>query len=448
MISHPYDKSQDPALEPPNLLSENSNYFHQYQDTFAILPNQLRSWQNSVLLPEKTTMIKSLLDKNNNTAILLAGILAIIVGVGVARFAFTSLLPFMLEDFLSLTYAGVLASFNFAGYLAGAVFSIFLKDINTKVKYFRIGMVLSVLTTLVLATTTNETLWLVSRVIAGFGAAMVLIVGGAIVMVKLNFENKTKAMGIHFSGIGFSIAVSELISQYILRNGTWSDAWLALSIFAFIVSFYVIYILSFDKALKKEAVKHPLSKSIFSTYVILLILAYFTEGVGFVVQATFLPDIINSLEGLQGYGNLGWLIVGVAGIPSSILWMRWAHSYGSVNVIIIAMALQIIGILIPALSTNIYLNLLSSALYGSTFIGLVALFLNYGGQLAGKNPVVLMGAMTAAYGIGQVGAPLYSVALVDYFGNYNTTLYVTAFIVFVGILFLLYAKKIEPIKKS
>jgi len=390
-------------------------------------------------------MIKTLLNKNNNTAILLAGILAIIVGVGVARFAFTSLLPFMLEDFLSLTYAGVLASFNFAGYLAGAVFSIFIKDINTKVKYFRIGMTLSIITTLVLATTTNETLWLLSRVVAGFGSAMVLIVGGAIVMVKLNFENKTKAMGIHFSGIGFAIVISELISQYVLENGTWTEAWLALSAFAFIISFYSLYILSFDKMIKKEAVKHTLSKSIFSTYVTLLILAYFTEGVGFVVQGTFLPDIINSLEGLEGYGNLGWLIVGIAGIPSSILWMRLADKYGSVNVIIIAMALQIIGILIPAFSTNIIPNLLSGALYGSTFIGLVALFLNLGGQLAGKNPVVLMGAMTAAYGIGQVGAPLYSVALIDYFGNYNAALYVTAFIVFVGILFLLYAKSIEKL---
>ena len=304
-------------------------------------------------------------------------------------------------------------------------------------------MILSIVTTLVLATTTNETLWLVSRIIAGFGSAMVLIVGGAIVMVKLNFESKTKAMGIHFSGIGFAIVISELISQYALQNGIWADAWLALSLFAFIITFYTLYILSFDTVRKKEAVRYPLSKSIFSTYVILLILAYFTEGVGFVVQGTFLPDIINSLEGLEGYGNLGWLIVGIAGIPSSILWMRLAHNYDSVNVIIIAMVLQIIGIVIPALSTNIILNLLSGALYGSTFIGLVALFLNLGGQLAGKNPVVLMGAMTAAYGIGQVGAPLYSVALIDYFGNYNSTLYLTAFIVFVGIMFLVYAKRME-----
>ena len=384
-----------------------------------------------------------LFDKNSNVAILLAGILAIIIGVGVARFAFTSLLPFMLEDSLSLTYAGILASFNFVGYLSGAIFAIFIKDINTKVRYFRIGIILSILTTLVLATTVNETLWLLSRIVAGFGSAMVLIVGAAIVMVKLNVEDKTKAMGIHFSGIGFAIAVSELISQAVLQEGTWTDAWLVLSVFGFVTSFYCLYILSFDTVLKKDAPKHKLSLSIFSPYVILLILAYFTEGVGFVVQGTFLPDIINSLEGLEGYGSVGWLVVGLAGIPSSIVWMRLAHRFGSVNIIMIAMSLQVMGILIPTFTTNVYFNLLSGALYGSTFIGLVALFMHLGGKLAGSNPVVLMGAMTAAYGVGQVAAPLYSVALVEYFGNYNATLYVTASIVFLGIVFLLYAKKLE-----
>jgi len=392
-------------------------------------------------------MNKNLLDRNSNVSILLAGVLAIVVGVGTARFAFTSLLPFMLVDFLSLTNAGILASFNFVGYLCGAVFAIFIKDINTKVNLFRIGMSLSVLTTFILATTTDETLWLLSRVVAGFGSAMVLIVGGALVMIKLNMEDKTKAMGIHFSGIGFAILISELISQYILKYGTWSDAWMALSIFSFIVSFYSIYILSFDKVVKKEALKYKLSKSIFSTYVVFLILAYFTEGVGFVVQGTFLPDIINSLEGLDGYGSLTWLIVGIAGIPSSIIWMRLAYNYGSLNIIIAAMSLQVIGILIPTFSVNIYLNILSGAIYGSTFIGLVALFMNLGGKLAGKNPVVLMGAMTAAYGIGQVSAPLYSVALIEKFGNYTITLYVTASIVFIGILFLLYAKRLNYTRK-
>ena len=385
----------------------------------------------------------NLLDSNKNANILLAGILSLFIGVGVARFAFTTMLPPMLEDFLSVTNAGLFASINYVGYLSGAVFSIFIKDVNSKVKYFRLGLALSVLTTLILATTTDETLWFASRIIAGFGSAMVLIVGGALVMVKLNLADKTKAMGIHFSGIGFSVALSELIAQYVLQDGSWPDAWMALALSAFVLSFYCIHILSFDKEQEAYKVQHALSRDIFSPYVLLLIAAYFTAGVTMVVQSTFFPDIINSLAGLKGSGSLGWLLVGLAGIPSAIIWMRLAYRYGSVNMIILAFVLQIIGILIPVLSNDLGLNLLSGVLFGSTFIGHVALFMHYGGKLAGANPVVLMGAMTSAYGVGQVSAPLYSVGLYEHFSSYNPALLVTATIAILGIVLLLIAKKIH-----
>ena len=386
----------------------------------------------------------NLLDRNNNAAIILAGILALVVGVGVSRFAFTSLLPSMLDDFLSVTFAGVLASMNYVGYLSGAIFAIFIKNINAKVKYFRIGMFLCVFTTLFLSISSNELIWLTSRVIAGFGAAMALVVGSAIVMTKLKLESKTKAMGIHFSGIGFSILVCDLLMRFVFINeGSWQDSWLVLTIFAFIATIYSVYILSFDKRIENINAHNKFDKSIFSPYVILLTLAYFTVGIGFVVFATFLPDIINSLDGLAGYGSLTWTLVGLAGIPSCIIWMNLAHKYGSVNIIIIAMFLLFIGIMIPTLTNNMYLNLLSGILYGGTFVGLVGLFLNVGGKIGGSNPVVLMGALTTAYGIGQVLGPLYSIALIEYFNDYNYALYLTSFIVFVGILFLLYAKKIS-----
>lgn len=385
----------------------------------------------------------NLLDRNNNISILIAGIFAVIIGLGVARFAFTSLLPPMLDDVLTVTYAGILASINFAGYLSGSIFSMFIKDINQKVILFRIGIVLAILTTAVLALTTNETIWFISRILAGFAAAMAFVVGSAIVMTKLNFENKTKAMGIHFSGIGFSILTTDLIGRAVLSNGgTWQDSWLVLVIFATIASLYSMYILSFDKKVEIKVVKHKFDKSLFSFFVILIIMAYFTEGVGFVVQGTFLPDIINSLEGLEGYGNLTWTLVGLSGIPSCIIWMRLAHKYGSVNIIIITLFIQLIGILIPTMTSNIYLNLLSGVLFGGTFVGLVGMFMSLGGKLAGNNPVVLMGAVTTSYGIGQVIAPLYSVYFIEKYGNYDYALYLTALIVFGGILLLLFAKTI------
>ena len=383
----------------------------------------------------------NLLDKNSNVAILLAGIIALIIGVGVARFVFTSLLPPMLENYLTISFAGVLASINYVGYLAGSIFAVFIKDINAKVKFFRFGMFLCFITTLMLGITTSDTIWIISRILAGFGAAMALVVGSAIVMNKLNIQNKTKAMGIHFSGIGFSILVTDLIVRIVFYfNGTWQLSWIVLAIFAFIMSFYSMYILSYDNEVKQNSVKHHIDKSLFSPFVIILIMAYFCEGVGMVVQGTFLPDIINSLEGLEGFGSFTWTLVGLAGIPSCIIWMMLAHKYGSVNIIILAMFLQVIGIMISALTNNIYLNLLSGVLYGGTFIGLVALFMNLGGKLAGNNPVMLMGALTTAYGIGQVTAPLYSVALIEHFKSYDYALFVTAFIVSGGIVLLILTK--------
>ena len=386
-------------------------------------------------------MIKRLFNRNDNIAILIAGIFSIIIGLGVARFAFTGLIPAMLDDYLTIKFVGILASLNFAGYLSGSIFSIFVKDINFKVYLYRFGIFLAISTTFILAYSDNNTLWMIGRVLAGFAGAMCLIVGTSIVMQKLTIKSKTKAMGIHFSGIGFSILTTDLLARFVLSlNYSWRDSWAVLAVFAIILSLYSVYILSFDKEVKQNAVKVKFDISIFTPFVIVLIIAYFTEGVGFVVQATFLPDIINSLEGLEGFGSFTWTLVGFAGIPSCIIWMMLAHKYGSVNIIILAMFLQVIGIMISALTNNIYLNLFSGILYGGTFVGLVALFMNLGGKLAGNNPVMLMGALTTAYGIGQVTAPLYSVALIEHFKNYDYALYVTALIVFGGIVLLLSTK--------
>ncbi|MBL4899578.1 MAG: YbfB/YjiJ family MFS transporter [Colwellia sp.] len=382
-----------------------------------------------------------LLNRNSNNTILLAGICALIVGVGVARFVFTSLLPPMLADSLSLPFAGVLASINYVGYLSGSIFSIFIKDIHSKVKYFRIGLILCVISSFLLGITENNIIWIISRVIAGFGAAMALVVGSAIVMFKLQLENKTKAMGIHFSGLGFSIVVTDLIVRGVFFYGVdWQQAWLVIATAGTFLSCYSAYILCFDKQPKDKVIKHKFDKSLFSPLIIILTLAYFTEGMGMVVQATFLPDIINSLEGLAGFGGYAWLVVGIAGIPSCIIWMRLAHRFGSINIMIVAMSLQIIGILIPTFSTNILLNFISGFLYGSTFIGLVALFMNCAGQLSNKNPVFIMGTFTAAYGLGQVVAPLYCVALIEVYNSYTPALYLTALIVVSGICLLGYAK--------
>ncbi len=89
------------------------------------------------------------------------------------------------------------------------------------------------------------------------------------------------------------------------------------------------------------------------------------------------------------------------------------------------------------------LNLVGAFLYGATFIALVGLFLNLGGKIANSNPVFLMGALTSSYGIGQITAPLYSIALIKKYHNYDSTLYLTAFIMLLGVIVLYINKNKE-----
>ncbi|PHO18799.1 MFS transporter [Malaciobacter molluscorum LMG 25693] len=386
-------------------------------------------------------MMINIFDKKSNTNIIIAGIFALIIGMGVARFSFTSLLPSMLESRIDISFAGVLASINYFGYLLGAIFAIFIKSIKQKVLFFRIGLFLSITTTLLLGLDTNDFLWIVSRFIAGFGSSMLMVIGSSLVMSRLKFEDKTKAMGIHFSGIGFSMVVSDIISRVVLNYSSWQYSWFALTILAVILSFYCFYILDEQKSENFTKIKTNAVK--FDSFIFVLIFSYFTVGIGFVVQATFLPDIINSIKGLEGLGSNSWLLAGVAGIPSCIIWMRLAYKFGSSNIILVCMFLLIISILIPTFTNNMFFNLLSAFLYGATFIALVALFLNLGGIIAKSNPAFLMGALTSSYGIGQISAPLYSVALLNEYKTYDSSLYVTAFILFLGAIILYFNKNKE-----
>jgi MFS family permease len=56
--------------------------------------------------------------------ILAAGVIALVVAMGIGRFAYTPILPFMQARFgLSNAAIGALASSNYLGYLGGALFA-------------------------------------------------------------------------------------------------------------------------------------------------------------------------------------------------------------------------------------------------------------------------------------------------------------------------------------
>ena len=117
-----------------------------------------------------------------------------------------------------------------------------------------------------------------------------------------------------------------------------------------------------------------------------------------------------------------------------------AKKFGNENAIIAALLLQTVGILIPVVSDNLILNLSSGAIYGNTMMGLTALFMNYGARIAPKSSTATMGALTAAYSIGTIIAPLYCAKLFSLYQSYNPALLLTAFFVMISAVLVIWVK--------
>src|SRR4051794_9109096 len=102
-----------------------------------------------------------------------AGLAALAVAMGVGRFAFTPLLPMMQHDAgLSLAQGGYLASANYVGYLAGALWAMrpARSDVAIRVALISIGV-----STLAMGVTHGMAAWIACRTVAGMASAWALV---------------------------------------------------------------------------------------------------------------------------------------------------------------------------------------------------------------------------------------------------------------------------------
>mgnify|MGYP000676910550 CR=1 FL=1 len=76
--------------------------------------------------------------------VLCAGVCALVLTLGLARFAYTPLLPIMrAQADLSLLAGGWLAAINYAGYMSGVLLATAVSDVERKFRLYRIGLLLA-----------------------------------------------------------------------------------------------------------------------------------------------------------------------------------------------------------------------------------------------------------------------------------------------------------------
>ena len=378
--------------------------------------------------------------------VLCAGICSLILAMGVARFAYTPLLPLMrAQAGLSVVGAGWLATVNYSGYLLGALLSSLITDIVLKDRLYRAGMIVAVFSTALMAVSGSFGLWAVSRFIAGLSSAAGMLLGSGLTFNWLMRHGQRPELGIHFAGIGIGIAVCAAAVEIMTPAWNWREQWIAFAVLGGVLLVPVLGWLPRPDRGKSHSPgaslsDRPLSARFFGT----LMAAYFFAGIGFVVSATFIVAIVNALPGLAGHGTLVFLWIGLAAAPSCMFWDLLARRSGEINALILAAAVQIVGILLPVWPGGLGCAVIGGVLFGGSFAGLVSLVLTLAGRYYPTRPATMMGRMTLAYGVAQIIAPAATAWLATRSGSYATGLYAASasMVACTALLFML--KRIRP----
>ena len=371
--------------------------------------------------------------------VLFAGVLGLLLFLGVARFAYTPLLPLMRSQAgLGIEAGGWLAAANYAGYLVGVVGVGRITSLAVKDRLYRMAMVVAVFSTVMMGLSTHEGVWALSRFIAGLSTAAGMVLGAGLVINWLMRHRHRSELGIHFSGIGLGIALCALVVIFIGKRFDWREQWFLFSLIGTLLAIPAWrWLPRPDLAPLPASATHMHDSPPGDLFRRVLMAAYFCAGVGYVVTATFIVAIVNAQPAMQGQGTWVFLVLGLAAAPACILWDLIARRTGQVNALILASLTQIVGILLPVLGDGLLPAMAGAALFGGTFAGMVSLVMAMSGRYYPTRPAKMMSKMTAAYGIAQVLAPALTGQLAARGGGYASGLYLAAAVMGVGVVLLI-----------
>lgn len=366
--------------------------------------------------------------------VLFAGFFSQLLCLGIARFAYTPLLPVMQQQtVLDDASGGYLAAVNYAGYMAGALLAATVSNLSVKDTLYRVGLVLALLSTLGMALSEDVYLWAFWRFVAGLSSAGSMLLASALILHWLVRHGQRAELGLHFAGLGFGIALSAISVEAMLAlDLAWRAQWYCLALFSLLLLLPAWCWLPRPDSAKALISADSEIKPLRPVLYYLLLASYFCAGYGYVISATFIVAIVERMPGLAGSGNLSFIVLGLAGAPAVLLWDLLARHTGYLKAIMLALLLQLFSILLPLWFNSIIAVLLSAALFGATFIGVVSLVLTMAGRLYPGKPAMLMGKMTLAYGSAQVLAPALTGYLAARSGNYDIGLYLAAAFVALG----------------
>lgn len=335
--------------------------------------------------------------------------------VGIGRFIYTPILPLMVEDLgMTKSAAGLLASANYAGYLAGALLAAMPGLSGSRRRWLLVSLAFSALTTAAMAGTSSTPAFLGLRFVGGVASAFALVFASALVLDRLSAAGRPRLAALHFAGVGMGIAIDAILAFALASKG-WRALWLAAGLVS-IVSVGVVAACIPDQA---EAPGTTLTRAgSVRASLASLVVAYGLFGFGYIITATFLVAIVRGSSEVRAIEPFVWLVVGLTAAPSVAAWTFIESRLGMAHAFALACTAEAVGVAASVLWVRPVGIFLAGALLGGTFMGITALGLIWGRRLVPGDPRSTLALMTAAFGVGQIIAPAFAGIAYDATGTF------------------------------
>ncbi len=372
--------------------------------------------------------------------------LAPTVGLGIGRFAYSLVLPDMRETLgWSYSAAGFMNTINAAGYLVGALLA------SRMIKRFglsatvRWGTLACVLSLALCAISGNFFVLSFARLLAGLGAAVGFVGGGALTatIAQSRPERANFLLSLFYAGPGLGILLSGLIAPFVLQafgpGSSWI-VWWAMTLLTIVMTIPLLL-----APIDTHAGIPDAAPAKFAVMPVLIYLTgYFLFGAGYIAYMTFMIAYVRDAGGGAAAQSAFWSLIGLSAFATPWVWRRvLAWDRGGLSTMII-LGVNAIGAALPLLGHSIAWLTASALIFGVSFFAIVSsttafVRLNYP---PAAWPAAIA-AMTIAFGVGQTLGPIVTGAITDALGSLSYALNAGAAMLAMGAILSAFQGKLK-----
>jgi predicted MFS family arabinose efflux permease len=332
----------------------------------------------------------------------LAGLCATLVGIGLARFAYTPLIPALIAArWFSPSAAVYLGAANLAGYLGGAFLARPIAARAGAAPTLRGMMVVASVAFFACAFPLSFAWFFVWRFASGISGGALMALAAPVVLRHVEPSRRGLASGAIFTGVGLGIAASGTLVPFLIRAGL-AQTWFGLGAVALLLT-----VISWGGWPREQL--SPIHQSSAApsprSGLVALCVEYGLNAIGLVPHMIFLVDFVaRGLGRGLATGAHYWILFGIGAMLGPLASGRVADRIGFASALRYAFAVQAGLVALLTFSASPVSLTISSVVVGAMVPGVVPLVLGRVHELIPHNvdqQRKAWGLCTTAFALGQ-----------------------------------------------